>query len=428
MEVNMILLGIATVLFFGYFSELIFRRYNVPDLLLLILFGFIIGPSVLGWVHPSDIVGIAPPFTTFVLLFLLFDGAFNIDLNSFAKGLSKGFQITFFNFLISSILITLIMRIIGYPWLIDFFTGFALGGVSSAFVVPIIKELNIKLPSISVLTLESAFTDVLSIVFSVAVLDLISLATFSVKNVFSSIATLFAVGGLLGIIAGGIWIFINLKFFRGRKFYMITIAYVILLYVLTEFLGGNGAIATLFFGLVLGNSKQLTAIVANIESDGKSSTTGTKVMSSDEQFFYEQVSFLLKTFFFVYIGVLINFSDMKALIIGTIISVVVMFARNLAVFLTKNYSPTDKRLVTSMFARGLAAAVLAQVAIQKGIQFAPLIANVAYIVITFTIVLSSVRIFLFKNSISGLVDAPKAPVQATSAAQTQAAKSSPKKK
>ena len=40
--------------------------------------------------------------------------------------------------------------------------------------------------------------------------------------------------------------------------YIITIAYLILVYLAAEYFGGNGPIAALFLGLILNNSKQLS--------------------------------------------------------------------------------------------------------------------------------------------------------------------------
>jgi len=56
-----------------------------------------------------------------------------------------------------------------------------------------------------------------------------------------------------------------------------------------------------------------------------------------------------------------------------------------------------RSLVNSIFARGLAAAAVAQVAILAGVPQADFIGKVAYIVITGTIILSSVRVFIFKE-------------------------------
>ncbi|MFH1396371.1 MAG: cation:proton antiporter [archaeon] len=403
------LLAISLILFFGFFAEFGFRKFNVPDVLLLIILGFIIGPSVLGYINPIDLVTIAPVFTTFTLLFLLFDGAFNINLSSLIKEFSHSFVLTVYNFFISSIVITCLMLLFQY-FLFDqvsvlgaLLTGFALGGVSSAFVIPVLKQMDIKPKLYSLLALESALTDVFCIVFSLTVLEVFILGGFGIQSTFSQIAALFAVAVLVGLIAGIIWIFLVLKVFKEHN-YMMAIAYLILVYVLAEFLHGNGAIAALFFGLVLYNSKQLSSIIRGITFHGSekekegaiSGDLGVSITTPSEKFFYDQLSFFLKTFFFVYIGILIDISNIKLLIIGIIISVVLMGSRVASRLLTKGYDYEDRTLVNSIFARGLAAAAIAQIAIQAGFPGAEDIGKVIYVVITGTILLSSVRVFILK--------------------------------
>ena len=180
-----------------------------------------------------------------------------------------------------------------------------------------------------------------------------------------------------------------------------------MIYVLTEFLGGNGAIAALFFGLVLKNSKQLSSIIKGIltrsSKDKKKALKGdlgVDITTPSEQYFYHQMSFFLKTFFFVYIGILIDLSDWKALLIGGIISVVLLASRFASLLVTKRLTKPDRALVNSIFARGLAAAAVAQLAMQMGVTGADFIAKVTYVVITGTIILSSIHVFVIQKRFS----------------------------
>ena len=401
-EVILVLLGISLILFFGFFAEFIFKKFSIPDVLFLIILGFVLGPHALGWVDLSQISALIPIFTTFTLLFLLFDGAFNINLSSLVKEFSHSLILTGFNFLISTIIVMIIMMVSGFPFLVSLFTGFLLGGVSSSFVIPILKEMNGGTKLYSLLTLESALTDVFCIVFSLTVIEIINIGNFAVKSLATQLVSLFAIAGLVGVIAGVIWIILILKVFKKHSYIMV-VAFLILVYVITEFLQGNGAIATLFFGLMLNNSKQLSSIFRGIASEkqnvGKkalSGELGVSVTTPSEQEFYHQISFLLKTFFFVYIGLLIDFSDTKALIIGGILSVALMGSRLGSRVLTKEMDSPNRSLVDSMFARGLAAAVIAQLAVSAGIPHADFIVKVAFVTITGTILLSSIRIFILK--------------------------------
>ena len=67
------LFAIGLILFFGFFADFLFRKLNVPDVIFLILLGFSIGPHGFNYVNPDSFGNIAPIFTTFTLLFLLFE-------------------------------------------------------------------------------------------------------------------------------------------------------------------------------------------------------------------------------------------------------------------------------------------------------------------------------------------------------------------
>ncbi len=414
LDVVEILLVISLVLFFGFFAEFIFRKFNIPDVLFLIALGFVLGPTVLNYVSPDNIAGFAPVFTTFTLLFLLFDGAFNINLTSLVREFSESFVLTLYNFIISTIVATALVFGIGYfigdgiPFLIALLAGFMLGGVSSSFVIPILKQVKVSPRLYSLLTLESALTDVFCIVFSLTVIELFRLGGFGLQTTLTQLASLFAVAGLVGLISGVIWIILILRVFKEHN-YIMTIAYLILIFVITEFLNGNGAIAALFFGLILNNSKQLSSIIRGILTKEKQEKRkalkgelGVSVTTPSEEYFYHQISFFLKTFFFVYIGILIDVSDWKAIVLGAVLSVALMFSRTASDLFTQKMLPESRSLVNSMFARGLAAAAIAQLALQAGLPGAAFIVKVVYVTITGTIILSSVRVFIVKSKMEKL--------------------------
>lgn len=422
MDVVLVLLAVSLILFFGFFAEFIFRKISIPDVLFLIILGFVLGPHVLDIVHPDSLITIAPVFTTFTLLFLLFDGAFNINLASLIREFSQSFVLTLFNFFVSTIIVTGIMLVIGMwiegiTFLIALLTGLILGGVSSSFAIPVLKGMRVGEKLYSLLTLESALTDVFCIVFSLTVLEIMRLGAFGIQGTLIQISSLFAVAGLVGLIGGVVWIILVLRVFKEHN-YMIAIAYLLLIYVLTEFLNGNGAIAALFFGLILKNSKQLSSIIHGItttkEREKKKALKGelgVSITTPSEQFFYHQISFFLKTFFFVYIGVLIDLSDWKALAIGGGLSLVIMLSRMGSLVLTTKMEPHNRSVVNSVFARGLAAAAVAHLALEAGIPIAGFLVKIVYVTITGTIILSSVRVFITKRMMPETVEEIKTKVK-----------------
>jgi cell volume regulation protein A len=108
-------------------------------------------------------------------------------------------------------------------------------------------------------------------------------------------------GGLLIVsifvgVAGGIaWIF-ALRGLKGHAHsYMLTFATTLGVYGASEFLGGSGAMSILLFGLMVGNRAAILRRFANLQ---RVDTEHMKVQS-----FHDEVTFLVRTLFFLYLGI-----------------------------------------------------------------------------------------------------------------------------
>ena len=410
MNVNVALLSISLIAIFGFISETLFRRTNIPDVIFLIIIGFLIGPNGYGFTSPEDLASFAPIVTTFTLLILIFDGAFNINLSSLIREFSSSLILTIYNFVLSTVVVGGIFFYIqqfhlgGTTMMAAMIIGFSLAGVSSSFVIPILNQIRVGGKLFSRLALESALTDVFCIVATLSVIEVYTTGIFGIQDTLSYLVRLFAIAGFIGALGGIVWIAIRV--FEEQN-YIITIAFLILIYLVTEEFGGNGPIAALFFGLILNNSKQLTSIKEGILSrsvkekqKAVQGDLGVAVTSANEEKFYHLISFFLKAFFFIYVGILLDITDQTALLVGSILSVLIMVVRMASMPLTKGMPGAQRKLVNAVFARGLAAAVLIQAVIQAGMPHAEYLARVVYVVIIGTIILSSLRVFILRVSLS----------------------------
>ena len=410
MNVNTALLAFSLIAIFGFLSEALFRRTNIPDVLFLIILGFIIGPNGFGYTSPEDLASVAPVCTTFTLLILIFDGAFNINLSSLIREFSSSLILTIYNFVISTIVVGGIFYYIhqyhldGTTMMASMVIGFSLAGVSSSFVIPILSQIRVGGKLFSRLALESALTDVFCIVATLSVIEVYTTGIFGVQKTLTYLIELFAIAGFIGVLGGIIWIVIRV--FEEQN-YIITIAYLILVYLATEYFGGNGPIAALFLGLILNNSKQLSSIKEGILSRSVAEKQkaiqgdlGIEVTSASEKRYYNLISFFLKALFFIYVGILLDITDQTALVVGSILSVLIMITRMGSMPLTKGMQKDQRQLVNAVFARGLAAAVLIQAVIQAGMPGAEYMARVVYVVIIGTIILSSMRVYILRMNLA----------------------------
>ena len=410
MNVNTALLAFSLIAIFGFLSEALFRRTNIPDVLFLIILGFLIGPNGFGYTSPEDLASVAPVCTTFTLLILIFDGAFNINLSSLIREFSSSLILTIYNFVISTIVVGGIFYYIhqyhldGTTMMAAMIIGFSLAGVSSSFVIPILSQIRVGGKLFSRLALESALTDVFCIVATLSVIEVYTTGIFGVQKTLTYLIELFAIAGFIGVLGGIIWIVIRV--FEEQN-YIITIAYLILVYLATEYFGGNGPIAALFLGLILNNSKQLSSIKEGILSRSVAEKQkaiqgdlGIEVTSASEKRYYNLISFFLKALFFIYVGILLDITDQTALVVGSILSVLIMITRMGSMPLTKGMQKDQRQLVNAVFARGLAAAVLIQAVIQAGMPGAEYMARVVYVVIIGTIILSSMRVYILRMNLA----------------------------
>lgn len=384
------------IIFLGFIGEIIFRKTNIPDVLWLIIFGIFIG-SVFKWATPIDFMDFAPIFTTFALIFILFEGSLSINIKYLFREMLPGTAITIVNFILSVVVVTLVGLAMGWNLMASLLLGVILGGVSSAVVIPIAKNLGVKKETFLVLMIESAISDVLCIMGALAVINMINVGVFNLKETLGAMLSNFAVALVAGAVVGLLWSLILKKIERQSKSYMITIGILVILYGVVEYLGFSGAIAALAFGIILGNSQQILRLMNYQPS----------ALSKSERFFYSEISFFVKSFFFVYLGILLNFSDYVLWIIGAIIAILLIAVRPLAVKVAvRGVEGRDRSIMEVLVPKGLAAAVLAQLAIQQGIENAEAMSNIVLAVVFVSIVLASIFIFLisrgYMRGLSGL--------------------------
>jgi cell volume regulation protein A len=171
---------------------------------------------------------------------------------------------------------------------------------------------------------------------------------------------------------------------------MLTLAMLFLTFVVATNLGGNGALSALFFGLIIGNSRHIARLI-------KFRTT----ISIDDNVrdFHSQISFLIRSFFFVFTGLLFSLSSFTPVLIGVVLSFIFLGIRFVVVKMAAVKSDLRKyeTLMTVMFPRGLAAAVLASIPLTSGVPDSKVFPEIAFIVILTTIITCTIGVVVLKK-------------------------------
>jgi NhaP-type Na+/H+ or K+/H+ antiporter len=164
-------------------------------------------------------------------------------------------------------------------------------------------------------------------------------------------------------------------------------AWIFVVFGVTDILGFSGAIAAMAFGAALTNHERLPLHDLKIFRQRKLG----KIEESDTDFYHE-VIFLLKTFFFVYLGISIKFTDpmlaaWALLAVGGLYQIRAFAVRQLMRKASPGWQESYSQSILAP--KGLASAVLASAPLQAGIAGAETIRDFSYIAVLVSIVVTA---------------------------------------
>jgi cell volume regulation protein A len=392
----------GSIIVIGFLGNYLFERTGFPDMLWLIVLGLLLGP-VTGLVDAGSIMSLAPYLATLALVFILFDGGMAMNIYRVFSESPRAAVLAVAGFAMNVIATTLLMTCIGIPNVPPLYSvlfGTILGGSSSIVVISLASRIKVSEKCSTILSLESALTDILCIVFSLVVIEIILKgAAVDLTTIGQSIASRFSTGIVLGVIFGLIWLSALKRIAKASYAYMLTLAVVLLAYAFSEFLGGSGSLCSLLFGIMLGNEKEIYRMLRMERPSNLVVDVGLKRFESE-------VAFLLRTFFFVYIGLIVTISSITIVITGIILSLMLLLIRFGAVTFATircNELVKERPIMSVVLTRGLAAAVLATLPMQYAsespifAELSSLYINLAVIIILATAIIATVGIPLLKR-------------------------------
>lgn len=392
MEITIICIGL--LYFFSHYLTILYQKTRIPDVLILIFVGILIGP-VFKLASVDSLGMLGQVLTSVALIIILFEGGLNLELSSIGGSMRTASKLTISFFFITAIIVGLLLHyMLHYSWLLSFITGFILGGTSSAVVLPMVRLLRMSDKPSTILVLESALTDVLCIVFAISFLSSYSTGMVEIGKIAGSLISSLVLASALGVGSGYIWLRLMnwIKTFPNTQF--TTFAFMFIVYGLAEYFGFSGAITALAFGIVMGNYSKIP-LPEKIKSklpDG--------IITELERKLYSEIVFLLKIYFFVYLGMSIPFESSNFFIIAAALVGAIYIARLFSTrFLVRDTDITweDKSVMSAMVPKGLAAAVLAGLPLQYGIPEGAEIQIIVYNVVFVSILTTSVLIPLIRT-------------------------------
>ena len=390
-SVSVALIISALVILVGFLANYFFKKTGFPEMLILIFVGAVLGP-ILGFFDPTTVKSFAPYIAALALAYIIFDGGMGLNIKQVLYNSPKAVLLAVLGFIFSLLGVAVFMvYAFNMPWLYGLLFGAIFGGSSSVIVVSLASKIKISENGSTVLILESAITDIFSIVISIAIIDILITGEANVTEIGLGIAGKFLVGLLIGLALGFAWLFALKKVSSLPFSYMLTLGIVLLGYAATESLGGSGVLCVLLFGLILGNEREFVKFFRkNVENNGNNE----KIMcfvSRGLRRFEAEVAFLISTFFFVFLGIIATVSSLAVLLSGIFLSIIMLVTRFGAVWLTTVGNPLKKErgMLTVILTRGLATAVLATLPAQLGLSYSDIFVDIAIVVIVVTAIMAT---------------------------------------
>lgn len=394
------------VILVGLAGEVVFKRIGIPSVLFLMGFGVLLGP-VLHLAQAPKVIALAPYFGTLALLVILFDGGINLQVMKVLKETPLALLYSFLVFT-GTMLGTMacVVWVLQGAWLHGLLLGAILGGTAAAIVIPVTANLSsVGEPVKVLLNLDSAFSEVFVVVVTLAIMGAMN-EIGGTGGVIRELFHAFWDALMLAALAGALWARL-LTWLEGQPLsYMLTLAAVLVLYYVAEVIGASGAMTILLFGLVLSNMEYLVGrlsrpirLVIGYELNQAQFALDTFLKRINEE-----LSFLVRTFFYVLLGLMLDFSTMTGPVMlvglglfGVIVATRWLVTEGLARAAKTGWSQAERLLITAMFPRGVATAVMAFLPAARGIEGTTLFPVYALTVITLGVVLMTVLLPLSRR-------------------------------
>ena len=376
-----LLLSASVVIIMGVLGEAFFKRTGIPDILFLMVLGIIIGP-VLGIIQPQAVLEIVPYFAAVALIIIMFDGGLNLHIGKVLKTAHFAIILVIVGFAVSvGIVAGLAHYGLGWEWIDSILLGSIVGGSSSIIVFGLVKKIHISEDAKSMLSFESALTDIFAVIIAFVLFEAALSGEFSFDTLGVTIGKAVMVGLVLGFGVGIPWMFVISKLKNAQHSYMLTIGMVFMLFFLATSFGESGALTALVFGLMLGKKTYFSRLL--------------KIKFPEDTIdnsLHSQMTFLVRSFFFVFVGLLASFAQIEYVIFGVIAALAIYVGRIIITHsvLVRGFSKLDKKVTSVMIPRGLAAAVLATFPLSMGLPNAEAYPQIIFFVVITSVIITTI--------------------------------------
>lgn len=361
----------------------------------MVALGILVGP-VFKLMKPDDLGQVGPVFTSITLVILLFESGLGLDFMLLKDALKYSLRLTALSFIATTVVVAATSYVVLKLSFIEaLLLGTILAGTSPATVIPLLSGIKLEERFKTALLVEPTLSDVLCIVLSLAILTIVKSNQVEPGVMVGNVIASFALATVFGIVFAFIWSSILNRVRELENSIFTTAAFVSIIYGFVEFLGYSGPIAVFAFGIMLGNIHMVKAGVSNYLPGFHAIP-----LNQTEKSFLNSSVFILKTFFFVYLGMSVVVTDITLLAAGIVLTVWVFFIRIPVVLVSttdKTVTKYEVAIASVMVAKGLAAAALAAQLRNLNLPDGYMIEEVVYHVIVASIIINALLAYLINT-------------------------------
>jgi len=398
------LLVFGIILGIGTFSGLLARLARVPDVVVFLLVGMLIGPGVLGLVDIKADSTVNQLILIFGSSYILFDGGASIRLK-----VLKEVWITIVVIATVGVLITALITgaaayyLLGLPFIVALLLGTVVASTDPATLVPVFKQIKIKDRVAQTVMSESAFNDAMGAILTFVVLGVaMGSGGFSAGDALTDLLKQsgfgIVIGGVLGYLAA-VMIAHERFNFLAEFAPVVTLMAVIAAYMGADGLHASGFMAVFVFGIMLGNVESL----------------GFKRSSEESHELEDYIlttALIMRMFIFILLGTQVDFGLMNQYLwagIGVVV-IFMLVARPVTVFLCalpdRRAKWSFKEMLFMCWTRetGVIPGALAGMLVGMNAPGAQIIASVTFIAILMTILIQATTTKWLAKKLDLLVD------------------------
>lgn len=384
-----VLLSCGLILAAGTISGFIANRIRVPDVVVLLIVGMLLGPQALGFIDIHADSAFNQVILIFGASYILFDGGASLRFRVLNEVWITIVVIATLGVLITGAITGFAAHyLLGVPLVVALLLGAVLASTDPATLVPIFRQVKIRDRVAQTIMSESAFNDAMGAIATFAVLA-VAMGTGE-ASIGSSLRQLLWEAGL-GVVIGGFFGYLAALLIANEKYdFLVEYAPVVtLMAVIGAYLGAEGLHASGFmgvfvFGIVLGNKDAF----------------GFRMEGDEEHRLEEFVlttSLVMRMFIFVLLGSQVDFVLMNQYLLGgaAVVVVLMLVARPIAVFVCAGPDRRAKwnlrELLFMCWARetGVIPAALAGLLLGMKAPGAQMIASVTFVAVLLTILIQA---------------------------------------